>query len=95
MDAELTTPPKSIDDRPTPDESDHEDETSPTDQIEQFDWQELEDSYLQAMADRKTEEDKLLEHFQSLSQYFGVWAETISGHEQHRSHTRYVFAIFV
>jgi hypothetical protein len=43
------------------------------------------------MADCKAEEDVQLEEFASLSRFFGVWAETLSGHEQKRSHQRYAF----
>ncbi|KAI4789021.1 hypothetical protein E4T44_13363 [Aureobasidium sp. EXF-8845] len=80
---------------PPPDEYEHEHEhehdedvANPQDQIESFDWQGLETEYLEAMADCKTEEDAQLKEFASLSQFFGVWAETVSGHEQKRSHQR-------
>jgi hypothetical protein len=69
---------------------DDEDVANPQDQIESFNWQELETEYLEAMAECKAEEDIQLKEFASLSQFFGVWAETISGHEQKRSHQRYV-----
>jgi hypothetical protein len=71
-------------------EHDDEDVGNPQDQIESFNWQELETEYLEAMAECKAEEDAQLKEFASLSQFFGVWAETISGHEQKRSHQRYV-----
>jgi hypothetical protein len=78
---------------PPPDEHEHDDEdvANPQDQIEAFDWQGLETEYLEAMAECKAEEDAQLQEFASLSQFFGVWAETISVHEQNRSHQRYAY----
>lgn len=75
---------------PLPDEHDEEDATKPQDEMNPFDWQELETEYLNAMAICKAEEDAHLEDFASLSKFFGVWAETISGYEQKRSHQRCV-----
>lgn len=75
---------------PTPDEHDEEDATDPREEMNPFNWQELETEYLNAMAECKAEEDAHLQDFASLSQFFRVWAETISGHEQKRSHQRYV-----
>jgi hypothetical protein len=78
---------------PPPDEHEHDDEDviNPQDKIDPFDWQQLETEYLDAMAECKAEEDAQLEEFASLSRFFGVWAETISGHEQKRSHQRYAY----
>ncbi|KAK6004097.1 hypothetical protein QM012_008947 [Aureobasidium pullulans] len=73
---------------PPSDEHDKEEVTNPHDEMESFDWQGLETEYLNAMAKCKAEEDAHLQEFASLSQFFGVWAETISGHEQKRSHQR-------
>jgi hypothetical protein len=77
----------------TTDEHEHDDEDviNPQDKIDPFDWQQLETEYLDAMAECKAEEDAQLEEFASLSRFFGVWAETISGHEQKRSHQRYAY----
>jgi hypothetical protein len=78
---------------PPPDEHEHDDEDviNPQDKIDTFDWQRLETEYLDAMAECKAEEDVQLEEFASLSRFFGVWAETLSGHEQKRSHQRYAY----
>jgi hypothetical protein len=78
---------------PPPDEHEHDDEDviNPQDKIDPFDWQQLETEYLAAMAECKAEEGVQLEEFASLSRFFGVWAETISGHEQKRSHQRYAY----
>ncbi|KAG9949087.1 hypothetical protein KCU85_g4613, partial [Aureobasidium melanogenum] len=73
---------------PPPDQHDEEDVTDPQEEMNSFDWQKLETEYLTAMAQCKEEEDAHLQEFASLSQFFGVWAETISGHEQKRSHQR-------
>ncbi|KAG9577792.1 hypothetical protein KCU77_g7657, partial [Aureobasidium melanogenum] len=73
---------------PSPDQHDEEDATDPQEEMDSFDWQKLETDYLNAMAQCKAEEDAHLQEFASLSQFFGVWAETISGHEQKRSHQR-------
>ncbi|KAG9520953.1 hypothetical protein KCU99_g7808, partial [Aureobasidium melanogenum] len=73
---------------PPLDQHDEEDATDPQEEMEPFDWQGLETSYLKAMAECKAEEDAHLQEFASLSQFFGVWAGTISGHEQKRSHQR-------
>ncbi|KAI4718973.1 hypothetical protein E4T48_04867 [Aureobasidium sp. EXF-10727] len=71
-----------------PNEHDDEDVIDPQDQINPFDWQALETEYLAAMAGCKAEEDAHLREFAALSQFFAVWAETISGREQERSHQR-------
>ncbi|KAI5210711.1 hypothetical protein E4T39_00189 [Aureobasidium subglaciale] len=73
---------------PPPHESEGEELVDPKDELSPFDWQALDAEYLQTMAQCKANEDKQLEDFASLSQFFGVWAETISGHEQKRSHAR-------
>ncbi|THY17736.1 hypothetical protein D6D02_03052 [Aureobasidium pullulans] len=86
MASENTTPIKQA--NHPPDDSDHEDSFDPKDEINPFDWQDLEARYLRAMAECKAKEDVHLEEFESLSQYFGFWAETISDHEQKRSHQR-------
>ncbi|THY09867.1 hypothetical protein D6D03_00098 [Aureobasidium pullulans] len=86
MASENTTPIKQT--NHPPDDSDHEDSFDPKDEINPFDWQDLEARYLSAMAECKAKEDVHLEEFESLSQYFGFWAETISDHEQKRSHQR-------
>ncbi|TIA64913.1 hypothetical protein D6C77_01149 [Aureobasidium pullulans] len=86
MASENTTPIKQTNN--PPDDSDHEDSFDPKDEINPFDWQDLEARYLSAMAECKAKEDVHLEEFESLSQYFGFWAETISDHEQKRSHQR-------
>ncbi|THW71081.1 hypothetical protein D6D25_00299 [Aureobasidium pullulans] len=86
MASEKTTPIKQT--NHPPDDSDQEDSFDPKDEINPFDWQDLEARYLSAMAECKAKEDVHLEEFESLSQYFGFWAETISDHEQKRSHQR-------
>ncbi|CAC9886173.1 unnamed protein product [Aureobasidium pullulans] len=86
MASENTTPIRQTNN--PPDDSDHEDSFDPKDEINPFDWQDLEARYLSAMAECKAKEDVHLEEFESLSQYFGFWAETISDHEQKRSHQR-------
>ncbi|THW19440.1 hypothetical protein D6D24_02860 [Aureobasidium pullulans] len=86
MASENTTPIKQA--NHPPDDSDLEDSFDPKDEINPFDWQDLEARYLRAMAECKAKEDVHLEEFESLSQYFGFWAETISDHEQKRSHQR-------
>ncbi|THW80603.1 hypothetical protein D6C84_00308 [Aureobasidium pullulans] len=86
MASENTTPIKQT--NHPPDDSDQEDSFDPKDEINPFDWQDLEARYLSAMAECKAKEDVHLEEFESLSQYFGFWAETISDHEQKRSHQR-------
>ncbi|KAI5273339.1 hypothetical protein E4T47_03413 [Aureobasidium subglaciale] len=73
---------------PPPDASEEEDNIDPRDELSPFDWQALNSEYLETMAQCKMNEDKHLEEFASLSRFFGVWAGTISGHEQERSHTR-------
>ncbi|CAD0093053.1 unnamed protein product [Aureobasidium vineae] len=75
---------------PPPDEHDEEDVIDPQSPMDPFDWQALETEYLAAMAECKAEEDAHLQDFASLSQFFAVWAETISGREQERSHQRHV-----
>lgn len=90
MASENTTPIKQT--NHPPDDSDHEDSFDPKDEINPFDWQDLEARYLSAMAECKAKEDVHLEEFESLSQYFGFWAETISDHEQKRSHQRYALS---
>jgi NH3-dependent NAD+ synthetase len=80
---------------PSPDEHEHEqdeeDVLEPHEEMDSFDWQALETEYHDAMAQCKAKEDAHLQEFASLSQFFRVWAETISGHEQKRSHQRYVY----
>lgn len=76
--------------RPPPDQHDEESGTDPQEEMNPFDWQTLETEYLNAMAKCKAEEDAHLQDFTTLSQFFGVWAGTISGHEQKRSHQRCV-----
>ncbi|KAH0351149.1 hypothetical protein KCU81_g2270, partial [Aureobasidium melanogenum] len=73
---------------PSSDQHDEEEATDPQEEMDPFDWQKLETEYFNAMAQCKEEEDAHLQEFASLSQFFGVWAETISGHEQKRSHQR-------
>jgi hypothetical protein len=72
-------------------EHDDEDVLKPHDPMDPFDWQALETEYLNAMAECKAKEDVHLQEFASLSQFFRVWAETSSGHEQKRSHQRYAY----
>ena len=72
-------------------EHDDEDVLKPHDPMDPFDWQALETEYLEAMAECKAKEDVHLQEFASLSQFFRVWAETSSGHEQKRSHQRYAY----
>lgn len=91
MESENATPHDQISSPPDEHEHDEEDATVPQEEMEQFDWEALETEYLNAMAECKTEEDAHLQEFASLSQFFGVWAETISGHEQKRSHQRYAY----
>ncbi|KAH0292276.1 hypothetical protein M436DRAFT_60926 [Aureobasidium namibiae CBS 147.97] len=88
MESENTAPHDQI--SPPPDEHDHdeEDAVEPQEEMDLFDWQALETEYLNKMAEHKAEEDAHLQEFASLSRFFGVWAETISGHEQKRSHQR-------
>lgn len=72
-------------------EHDDEDDAEPQEQMEIFDWQALQTEYLDAMTECKAEEDAHLQEFASLSRFFQVWAETVSGHEQKRSHQRYAY----
>lgn len=93
MEPEKTTPHDQI--SPPPDEHEHEHEHDeedvgePEEEMDLFDWDALETEYLNVMAECKAAEDSHLQEFAALSQFFEVWAETISGHEQKRSHQRY------
>lgn len=88
MNSENTTPPKADGAKATSDEEEHDDAIDPMDEMEAFDWEELESRYMEAMHACKAGEEAHLQEFESLSQYFELWAETISGHEQQRSYAR-------
>lgn len=55
-----------------------------------FDWDEFESRYLQALAEANHQEQKLLEEFNRLVQYFNVWASAGSVHDNERGVKRSV-----
>jgi len=89
MESENTAPQDQVNSSPDEHDHDEEDVVEPQEEMDLFDWDALETEYINKMAECKAEEDAHLQEFASLSRFFGVWAETISGHEQKRSHQRY------
>lgn len=67
---------------------DQENFVDPRDEMSAFDWHDLEARYLEAMEAQHASEQKLLGEFNSLSEYFAMWAETGAAREMNRSHTR-------
>ncbi|KAI9728790.1 MAG: hypothetical protein M1834_007176 [Cirrosporium novae-zelandiae] len=61
---------------------------SPED-IGDFDWDDLERRYENAMAERSEAEDKIFQEFNGLVQIFSAWAQTASVHDSERALKRY------
>ncbi|KAH3905740.1 hypothetical protein HBI56_211440 [Parastagonospora nodorum] len=60
-------------------------DSNPAQKIEDFDWNELHGRYHEAMNKCRTQEGELAEEWESLMNYFRIWAE--SGHEHETDRT--------
>ncbi|KAF1989583.1 hypothetical protein K402DRAFT_349509 [Aulographum hederae CBS 113979] len=65
-----------------------DDDAGPGDKIEDFDWDDLERRYHDAIKERDDDEHRMYQEFQKLMEYFQVWAQTTSNHENDRSFKR-------
>lgn len=64
------------------------DQSDPADKIEHFDWKKLEERYHDAIAEKNKVEREILDEFNSLMNFFTIWADTSQSHEAERSFKR-------
>ncbi|KAK3054456.1 hypothetical protein LTR09_004725 [Extremus antarcticus] len=62
--------------------------SDPSERIEDFDWENHETRYHKKMDEFRNSENEIIDEFQSLCQYFNVWAQAGADHEVERSFKR-------
>ncbi|KAL5043216.1 hypothetical protein BDW71DRAFT_188543 [Aspergillus fruticulosus] len=66
------------------------DESQLKDSIEDFDWSQLESSYIQIMEQHEKSEEELRDHITKLLQVFTAWSQTTVVHDEIRALKRLV-----
>lgn len=58
--------------------------------VTNYDWDDLESRFEQALTDANEHEKELLAEFEHLVKYFNVWASAASAHDNERATKRFV-----
>ncbi|KAF2874852.1 hypothetical protein BDV95DRAFT_300492 [Massariosphaeria phaeospora] len=70
------------------DEEDDNETAGPAEKIADFDWNELAERYHEATTACEQDEEKLMEEWQRLMDYFKIWANSGHAHESERTYAR-------